>query len=146
MGILLNKHLQLEEMPLMRQWFLNHGIRKEYTKNDFFIGEGDTSKYMGYIELGSFRYIKWNYKSQEQVVGYSFENDFVVEYSSFMYQIASPCGAQAITDSVVWILNRDGYAHFLEDSNNTNFNYQDRSFGRICLFGCTSLVSGRFRR
>lgn len=88
-------------MPSMRQCFLDNGTKEEYLKNEYFVNEEDISVYMGFVEFGSFRYLKWNYKDEEQVVKYSFEKDFAIEYSSFLEQALPLCSSQAIIDFLV---------------------------------------------
>lgn len=131
MGGILNQHLRLEEIPMMREWVLKHGVRKEYKKDEYFTKEGEISRYIGYAESGSFRYVKWNYKGQEQIVGYSFERDFVVEYSSFVFQTFSPCSSQAIDDAVVWVIDYDSFNTFMEMTNQGDLRHK---ISEILLF------------
>ncbi len=107
-----NKYLELEEIAIMRKWFLNNGVKREYSKDEYFVCEGDPSLYIGNIESGSFRYVKWTNKGQEQIVGYSFENDFVCDYGSFQTITNAVVSAQAIRDSTVWVINYDQFNCF----------------------------------
>lgn len=115
-----NKYLELEEIELMRQWFVNHGERKEYKKDEFFLREGEFSQYAGYIEIGYFRYFKWKEKGIEQVVGYSFTNDFVGEFGSLKLASKAVTSAQAIKDSVVWIINNEEFDNFFDSYADSN--------------------------
>lgn len=124
MSKVLNKYLELEEISTVRKWFLDHGIKKEYKKGDFFIREGEPSEYAGYIESGSFRYIKWNYKNQEQIVGYSFEDDFVTDYGALQNMGNASSGAEAITDSTVWILSRKDLNLFFDNHNAKDLRFK----------------------
>lgn len=106
----------LEEMDVLRQWFLENSVRKEVSKGDFFYREGDVKHYAGYIEVGSFRYLKFNInKNQEQIVGYSFDNDFVTDYGSFQQQASAVTSAQAIKDSVVWVTSVEKLNQFFQN-------------------------------
>ncbi len=111
----LNKYLELEGVDLARQWFLETGIRKEIKKNSYFFREGDAKHYAGFIESGSFRYLKSNNKSiQDQIVGYSFDNDFVTDYGAFQMQEKAQVSAQAIKDSIVWVVSYEKLNHFYD--------------------------------
>lgn len=115
MKMVFNKYLELEEVDLMRQWFYSQGHRKEYKKNDLFICEGGLSQSVGFVEFGSFRYLKWNDKSAyEQIVGYSFENDFVVDYGSLRTETRALVSIQAMKDSVVWVLDNNLFDLFFD--------------------------------
>lgn len=114
MGKVLNKYLEGEGIAQMRTWVIEHGIRKEYKKGDYFIREGEPCHHVGYIESGSFRYTKWNYKGQEQIVGYSFEHDFVTQYGAFQNDTPSPSSAQAIKDCIVWKVDKQTFNQFFE--------------------------------
>ncbi|WP_108821239.1 Crp/Fnr family transcriptional regulator [Dysgonomonas sp. Marseille-P4361] len=112
----LNKYMGLEEMEVVRQWFLENCVRKEIPKGSFFFREGDIKHYVGYIETGSFRYLKLNInKNQEQIVGYSFENDFVTDYGSLQQQESAVTSAQAIKDSVIWMTSAEKLNQFYQN-------------------------------
>lgn len=110
-----NKYLELAEMDVLRRWFLEAGVRKELKKGSFFFREGDAKHYVGYIESGSFRYLKFNVNSnQDQIVGYSFDKDFVTDYGAFQLQVKALISAQAIKDSIIWVVSFEKLNHFYE--------------------------------
>lgn len=114
MGKVLNRYLEMNGIPQMRAWVIEHGVRKEYRKGEYFVHEGEPCHNVGYIESGSFRYTKWNYKGQEQIVGYSFERDFVAEYAALQNDTPSRTSAQAIKDCVVWKVDKQIFNLFFE--------------------------------
>lgn len=116
-----NRHMELEEMEITRQWFLENGVRKEFEKGSFFFREGDIKHYIGYIEVGSFRYLKTNSnKNQEQIVGYSFESDFVTDYGALQQHMNAVVSAQAIKDSVIWIVSVEKLNQFYQICESDN--------------------------
>ena len=48
--------------------------------------QGQTQNYVGFILKGGFRYVRYTSEGTEQIVGYSFENDFVVDYGAFQLE------------------------------------------------------------
>lgn len=121
MGIYFNNYLEIEEFDNVRQWFVDHGVRKEYKKDEFFFQEGELSQYVGFIEVGSFRYLKWRKNGQEQIVGYSFTNDFVADYGTLRSIGKTVVSAQAIKDSVVWVISNDELNEMFDLYMDTNF-------------------------
>lgn len=69
---------------------------------DYFLQEGELSQYVGFVEIGSFRYMKWNDKSaHEQIVEYGFENDFVADYASLRVGTKALVSVQVMKNGVV---------------------------------------------
>ncbi len=108
----LNKYLELEEIKDVRNFFLEKGTIKEYKKNDFFVRQGQKHDYIGFIQKGGFRYLGYTSGGKEQIVGYSFENDFVVDYGSFQCQKNAIIDIQAIKNSMVLCLSHDELNNF----------------------------------
>lgn len=136
-----NKYLELEDVDVLRQWFLETGVRKELKKGSYFFREGDAKHYAGYIESGSFRYLKSNNKNnQDQIVGYSFDNDFVTDYGSFQMQMKAQVSSQAIKDSIIWVVSYEKLNHFYDTcgienlrSNLSELLFSD-IYGRLLSF------------
>ena len=103
----INKYLELEEITEVRNFFLEKGTIKEYKKNDFFVQQGQNHGHAGFIQKGGFRYLGYTSNGKEQIVGYSFEKDFVVDYGSFQIQKNAIVDVQAIKNSIVLCLSHD---------------------------------------
>ena len=58
-----------------------------YHKKDFFIEQNKVSDQVGWIETGAFRYVHTDKHGKEHVVEYSFANEFVCDYSSFIHHL-----------------------------------------------------------
>ncbi|SHF58870.1 cAMP-binding domain of CRP or a regulatory subunit of cAMP-dependent protein kinases [Mariniphaga anaerophila] len=115
-----NKYLELEEIAGIRNYFLEVGIQKEYQKDDFFMQQGEMQKYIGCIVKGGFRYLGYTSALKEQIVGYSFENDFVVDYSAFLSQTPAVISGQAIKNSTVLVLSIDEFNRYSNEFSTTN--------------------------
>lgn len=109
------KHLELDGIAELRQFFIEKGTSREYAKNEFFIHRGQNLTYIGFILKGGFRYLGYSSEGKEQILGYSFENDFVVDYATFQIQKPPAIDAQSIKGSTVLVLNYDEFNAFYEN-------------------------------
>lgn len=100
----LNEYLNMEDIKGIRELFLKKGKVREYKKNAFFVRQGDLDQTAGFIIEGAFRYLGYTSEEREQIVGYSFKDDFVVDYASFQNRTPSVIDAQAVNDSKVLVL------------------------------------------
>ncbi len=119
-----NEYLNLEGISRIKQLFLDNGVIEEYKKNSFFIHQGQFLKKIGFIPKGGFRYLRYTPMGKEQIVGYSFENDFVTSYPAFQRQSVSVVSAQAIKDSVVYVLTYDDLSTFFREEDSENLRAQ----------------------
>lgn len=119
-----NEYLNLEGISKIQQLFLDNGVVEKYKKNSFFIHQGQFQKKVGFISKGGFRYLRYTPLGKEQIVGYSFENDFVTSYAAFQRQTISVASAQAIKDSVVYILTYDDVNAFFRYEDPENIRAQ----------------------
>ncbi len=110
----LNKYLELEEITDVRNFFLEKGTVKKYKKNEFFVQRGQKNDYAGFILKGGFRYLGYTSEGKGQIVGYSFENDFVVDYGSFQVRKTAIVDVQAIKTSTVLCLGHDELNKFYD--------------------------------
>lgn len=51
-------------------------------KQDYFVRQGERSGRVAYVEDGMFRFVRTDTKGGEHIVGYSFRDSFVAEYTS----------------------------------------------------------------
>ena len=117
----LKKYLDLKGINELQQFFSDKGIAKEYAKNEFFIRQGQNQNYVGFIRRGGFRYLGYTSDGKDQILGYSFENDFVVDYATFQVQKPPVIDAQSIKSSSVLILTYEKFNTFFENCDVTNF-------------------------
>jgi CRP-like cAMP-binding protein len=112
---LLKKYLELDGIEELRQVFIKKGITKEFKKNDFLVRRGQNHNPIGFILKGGFRYIGYSTDGKEQIVGYSFENDFAADYATFQMQQSPVIDVLAITECTVAILTYDELNEFFEN-------------------------------
>lgn len=115
-----NKHLELKGIADIKDFFIKKGILSEYKRNDFYVRQGEAHNHVGFILKGGFRYLGYTSDGKDQIVGYSFENDFVVDYGSFQIKKISTVDAQAIKDSTVLNLTHNELNIFYDYFHNKN--------------------------
>ena len=99
--------MELDGIAELRQFFIDKGIAKEYGKNEFFIRREQKHNHIGFVLEGGFRYLGVTSEGKEQIMGYSFENDFVVDYATFQIQRPPAIDVQSIRNSTVLALTYD---------------------------------------
>ena len=77
---------------------------REYKKNDFYLRAGETEEQIGFTTRGSFKWYYINQKGEEVNFHFFFDNNFVVEYRSFITRKPSQMYIQAMEDSEVILL------------------------------------------
>jgi len=113
--------MELEGIVGIRQFFEAEGILKECAKNEFFIRRGQRHNHIAFILEGGFRYLGYSSDGKEQIVGYSFENDFVVDYATFQIQEPPVIDAQSIKNSTILIIAYNEFNAFFENCGIPNF-------------------------
>lgn len=140
----LNKYLNLDGIAELRQFFVEKGVTQEYLKNEFFMQQGQKQNYVGFILKGGFRYVRYTSDGTEQIVGYSFENDFVVDYGAFQVREPAFIGGQAIKHSTVLRATYDELNDFYDHCHSINLRgriaetlFED-IYGRLLSLYCDS--------
>jgi CRP-like cAMP-binding protein len=99
---------------------------KEYKRNDYYLSAGEIEHQIGFITKGSFKWYYINTKGEEVNFHFFFDNDFVVEFRSFIMQKPSQMFIQAMEDTEVILLpKRDKVLELYAKSHNWE------QFGRI---------------
>lgn len=118
---ILNEYLKLDGIEKVRRFIKETGRTKKIKKGDFYFKEGSVCKNGGYIQSGAFRYIGYTSSGKEQIVGYSFENDFVTDYGSLMNNSVTIANAQAIKDSIILEIHHDELIGYFENCGDCDF-------------------------
>ncbi len=83
--------------------------------------QGRKYNHVGFVLKGGFRYLGYTSEGKNQILGYSFENDFVVDYATFQIKERSAIDVQSIRDSTVLLLTYKELNTFYENCGVTNF-------------------------
>ena len=99
---------------------------REYKRNDYYLSADEIENQIGFINVGSFKWYYINSKGEEVNFHFFFDNEFVVEFNSFLSQKPSQMFIQAMEDSQVVLLpKRDKILETYAKSHNWE------RFGRI---------------
>lgn len=114
-----NDYMNEVDFSEIRKLCLEKGKPVEIKKKDYFVRQGEFSKYAGFIERGIFRYTRIGSDGNEHIVGYSFQNDFVCDYTALIKK-SYPCvSAQAVTDCKVYSLSVHDLHDYWESNKDT---------------------------
>ncbi len=107
--------------------FQEHLLFVKLKKKDFFAEPGIVCKAFGFIVKGSVRY--FNVKDGEEITGYfSFENEFVSSYKSFLTQTPATNYIQALEDTELVTISQKAMQQMLA---NPMLAYKIERFGRL---------------
>ncbi|MDQ1086091.1 Crp/Fnr family transcriptional regulator [Siphonobacter sp. SORGH_AS_1065] len=98
--------------------FLKLGQHRVLKKDEFFIQEGQVCKKVGFVTSGLLRSFYYNSAGEEVTYCFTFSNDFVTAYSSFITQNTAAESIQALTDVELFILTREDITQLEESSLN----------------------------
>lgn len=114
--------LNAEEIDIIQRLFK----LKTYKKGTFFLAEGETCKYVGFIKKGILRYYI-NDDGEEKTYGFSQEAEFICNYESFVPQKPSRQIIQALEDSELLVISYRDLQQFYD-----KIHAGDR-FGRLVI-------------
>ena len=77
---------------------------ENFARNEFYITAGETETQIGFITKGSFKWYSINNKGDFINFHFFFNNNFIVEYKSFLSRKPSEMNIQALEDSEVILL------------------------------------------
>lgn len=78
-----NSYLDNLDYSLVKDLFHEKGSNV-YTAKNFFIRQNEIERFAGWVENGTFQYTYIDKEGEEHIVGYSFTDEFICDYSSFM--------------------------------------------------------------
>jgi hypothetical protein B2_04645 len=96
-------HLSDETLNLLNRSFQKIEIRKK----DYLIRDEDKEQYLYFIESGILRYWILDAHLREITFYFSFAGEFANSYYSFCKDMKSEFNIQALTDCVLWRINRN---------------------------------------
>ena len=76
-----NSYINGLDFSRLTEYCVNHGRSTQYAKGDYFVKEGEESRYIAYIECGYFNYKVHNSsEGKDYITGFAFEGEFVGDY------------------------------------------------------------------
>lgn len=101
--------LSTEETNFSVQFFKQIHLKK----GDFFIREGDTCRYIGFIAKGGVKAYATDEEGNENITCFKFENEFATSFPEFVAQEKSGRSIRAIEDSVIYRISYSDYQDLL---------------------------------
>lgn len=99
-----NQFISHIDVDLLRDLCLQQGHPVSIAKNAYFLRAGEVSDCAGYVESGIFRYTTLNHTEQREYnVGLVFPGEFIADYPSCLYGLASEVNIQAVTPCRVYL-------------------------------------------
>ena len=120
-----NEYMNEIDFSELKKLFLKNGKSIEIKKKDYFVRQNEPCKHVGLVEGGIFRYTRIDNAGSEHIVGYSFAEDFVCDYPSFIKHSGALTNIQAITDCSVSMLSMKELNDYWET------NMETQRFGRL---------------
>lgn len=101
--------LSTEEINFSANFFKPISLKK----GDFFIREGDTCRYIGFIASGAVKAYAIDKEGKENITCFKFENEFATSFLEFVAQEKSRRSIRAIEDSIIFGISYPDYLHLL---------------------------------
>ena len=121
----LNTYINNTDYSGVKDFFLKRGKKQTFRKKEYFVLQNTLSLYAGFIEEGIFHYFCTSDDGKEHVVGYSFENEFVCDYSSFIKRTGSLVSIRALTECTVYTISLNDYLEYANTTQNgLHFGFQ----------------------
>lgn len=121
----LNTYLNHADYSEAKSFFIEKGKRQVLHKKEYFVRQNAVSSYVSYLQKGIFHYICTGDDGKEHIVGYSFEDEFIGDYSSFIRGEYSLVSIRALSDCIIYSISLDEYLeHTNRIQNGLHFGFQ----------------------
>lgn len=120
-----NEYMNEIDFSEFKNFFLKNGKSIEIKKKDYFVRQNEPCKHVGLVQDGIFKYTRIDNAGNAHIVGYSFIEDFVCDYPSFIKHSGALTNIQAVTDCSVSMLSVKELNDYWET------NMQTQRFGRL---------------
>lgn len=115
----LNTYMSKADYSLFRTFCQDNGERKEFKKKDFFLRKGERAYFLGCIQSGFVRYSCTGSDGNIHVVGYSFEEDFAVDYASFLDRGSAVLDIQVMETCQMDVISFEQFSDFINQDLET---------------------------
>ena len=102
-----NTYINGLDLSVLKEYCINHGRKVHYSKGDYFLKANETSRYIGYVDKGYFKYLVWNSTEQKYYVsGFAFTKEFVGDYPHCLFH--QQAGVTIVADASAEVYYIDG--------------------------------------
>jgi CRP-like cAMP-binding protein len=130
----LNTYINGLDLSALKEYCVNHGRSTQYAKGDYFVNEGEESRYIAYVECGYFNYKVHNYsEGKDYITGFAFEGEFVGDYPNCLSSKTSEVTIVAGTSCKVYQLAGEELSKLLEtdDMRGLKLSISDQLFSQV---------------
>lgn len=121
----LNTYIGHTDYSEIKSYFLERGKKQVFRRKDYFVRQNTVSLYAGYIEKGIFHYAHTDCKGKDHIVGFSFEDEFICDYASFIKKTESLVSIRALTACTVYLISLNDYLEYADTiQNGSHFGFQ----------------------
>lgn len=106
-------------------------VSKHLSKGSYFVQEGKTSRYLGFIEKGFLQYYIV-LEGEEKTTYSAGENNFVASLVSFLKQVPAKENIRAVVDSDLWLIERNQLKQLQNDIPSFKTFYVELLEWQIC--------------
>ena len=96
-----NVYDQNIDLSAIKDYCRKHGRVRHYAKDEIFVQQGTTGRYLGVVESGYFKYVTLTSSGSEAVVGFAFEGEIVADYYNSFNRLPSEVTIIAGADTAV---------------------------------------------
>jgi len=107
-------------------------VRQELEKNDLFVKEGKTSRQIAFLEKGLLQYFSITDKGEERTTYVTLPNNFAASLLSYLSEIPARESIRAITDAVIWTIDKKEVQALQQDLPGFNAFYIGLLEWQIC--------------
>lgn len=108
------------DLSFLKDYCTHHGRLAHYSKGDYFVKTGETSRFIGYVDKGCFKYIVRNVAERKDfITGFAFDNEFVGDYPHCLFHQISDVTIEAETSSDVYYIDGTDLKALFETGSQT---------------------------
>lgn len=100
-----NTFYDSHNFTLLREFCMLHGTVRSFSKDEYFLHEGEYCKYMGLITKGYFKYTVADSDGLETVTGFAIADEFVTDFCGTIMKRPSETAIVAGTYSEAMIIS-----------------------------------------
>lgn len=109
-----NSYIDNIPVDFWKQLCTNEGRLRQYAKGEEFISAGHVGKYIGYIKTGTLKYVVWDEKGAEHVIGLEYAGEFVSDFPFSIYGQKSRVSIIATSPCKIYCVPSDHIARLME--------------------------------
>lgn len=80
-----NSYIDNIDTDFWRELCISNGVLRHFEKGDEFITAGTVGRYIGYVEQGALKYVRFSSDGAPHVIGLEFAGHFVCDFPFSLY-------------------------------------------------------------